>query len=319
MISRSFLFCGMFEMQELHWGRHRLCKVWHKDSDSGLLIAPGRGGCLLKLQLRGWDFLCGYQDAAELDSLDWARSAWLFPYPNRLRDGRYTWKGQTYSFPINDAPTGNAIHGFLMNEHMWLHSVLLGPSYTEIKLICDYRGHHPEYPFPMLIELKYSFELDGNFMVDMKIQNWGEQVAPIGWGWHPYFRVGDSSVDTWKLQIPAADVVEVDERMLPTGQLRALDFGSDLQLIGERVFDHCLHLHNPYARLELQGNRGRIRWHQSNFPYLQLFTPPMRDSLAIEPMSCGVDAFNTGEGLIRLKHRKQKEFGVSLNLGVFRG
>jgi aldose 1-epimerase len=309
----------MFELEHIEWGAHRLCKVWHRESDSGLLIAPGRGGCLLKLQLHGWDFLCGYQDAAELDSLDWARSAWLFPFPNRLRDGRYSWQGQTYSFPINDAPTGNAIHGFLLGEPMRLKSVQLEYDFVEVQLRCGYDGHHSGYPFPFELSLVYSLHLNGRFETRMQVENRGATEAPFGWGWHPYFRVGDTSVDTWKLRIPAADVAEVDKRMLPTGQMNTLDFGSDLQPIGGREFDHCLQLHDSGAELELLGNRGRIRWRQNNAPYLQLFTPPMRDSLAIEPMSCGVDAFNTGEGLLRLAPSEGSELGVFLQMEVFAG
>src|SRR5262249_35744138 len=41
----------------------------------------------------------------------------LFPFPNRIRGGRFVWEGQTYSIPPND-PAGNAIHGFAC-RHPW--------------------------------------------------------------------------------------------------------------------------------------------------------------------------------------------------------
>src|SRR5262245_10497861 len=31
----------------------------------------------------------------------------LFPFPNRIRDGRFTWNGQPYQLPINDAQKKN--------------------------------------------------------------------------------------------------------------------------------------------------------------------------------------------------------------------
>ena len=40
---------------------------------------------------------------------------------------------------------------------------------------------------------------------------------------------------------------------------------------------------------------------QSGFNYLQLYIPPDRSSIAIEPMTCSVDAFNNGDGLIILE------------------
>src|ERR1041384_3746168 len=37
----------------------------------------------------------------------------LFPFPNRIRDGQFTWKGRTYSLPKIDGTKKNAIHGFV--------------------------------------------------------------------------------------------------------------------------------------------------------------------------------------------------------------
>src|SRR4051794_13819480 len=36
----------------------------------------------------------------------------LFPFPNRVRAGKYTFEGKSYELPINNPP--NAIHGFAM-------------------------------------------------------------------------------------------------------------------------------------------------------------------------------------------------------------
>src|SRR5262245_38872016 len=36
----------------------------------------------------------------------------LFPFPNRIRNGRFTWDGQEYELPTNDPSKKNAIHGF---------------------------------------------------------------------------------------------------------------------------------------------------------------------------------------------------------------
>jgi aldose 1-epimerase len=36
----------------------------------------------------------------------------LFPFPNRIRAGRFTWEGKEYQLPLNDSTQQNAIHGF---------------------------------------------------------------------------------------------------------------------------------------------------------------------------------------------------------------
>src|SRR5437762_1084573 len=38
----------------------------------------------------------------------------LFPFPNRIRDGKYTWGQKNYQLSTNDS-AGNAIHGFAFN------------------------------------------------------------------------------------------------------------------------------------------------------------------------------------------------------------
>src|SRR4051794_1695138 len=42
----------------------------------------------------------------------------LFPFPNRIREGRFTWDGKTYELPCNDPTRSNAIHGFAC-RHAW--------------------------------------------------------------------------------------------------------------------------------------------------------------------------------------------------------
>ncbi|MCB0643138.1 MAG: hypothetical protein KDC44_15925, partial [Phaeodactylibacter sp.] len=51
------------------------------------------------------------------------------------------------------------------------------------------------------------------------------------------------------------------------------------------------------------------------YNFLQVFTPDHRQSIAIEPMTCNVDAFNNREGLIVLKpgEAHAASFGLRLD------
>ena len=58
-----------------------------------------------------------------------------------------------------------------------------------------------------------------------------------------------------------------------------------------------------------------IYWQEADkFPYVQLFTPPSRKSLAIEPMTCNIDAFNNKEGLwyLEIGEKRTMEFGIDM-------
>ncbi|MEZ4982484.1 MAG: hypothetical protein R2769_13060 [Saprospiraceae bacterium] len=65
----------------------------------------------------------------------------MIPYPNRIRDGKYEWKGNSYSFPINNAATQNSIHGFIRALDSKVIGVQLEEDYaTVLQLRIDYSG-----------------------------------------------------------------------------------------------------------------------------------------------------------------------------------
>src|SRR5262245_1543016 len=47
----------------------------------------------------------------------------LFPFPNRIRAGRYRWEGKDYQLEITDTALGNAIHGFACRRPWRIASV----------------------------------------------------------------------------------------------------------------------------------------------------------------------------------------------------
>ena len=62
-------------------------------------------------------------------------------------------------------------------------------------------------------------------------------------------------------------------------------------------------IHRPRVQTpEQQAAEQALR---KQFPYFQVFTPPHRESVALEPMSCNVDAFNNRQGLIALEPDKE--------------
>jgi aldose 1-epimerase len=95
--------------------------------------------------------------------------------------------------------------------------------------------------------------------------------------------------------------------MIPTGKRYAYDDFVQRKKIGATVLDNCFIVPRDGVEMgvHLFGPQGHLRYWQATGPgkfnYLQLFTPPYGTSLAIEPMTCNVDAFNNGDGLARLR------------------
>jgi aldose 1-epimerase len=136
--------------------------------------------------------------------------------------------------------------------------------HEDARVSMEYVLHpQPGYPFTLRLRVEYSLAADG-LTVRTTAENVGDRACPFGVGHHPYIA-------------RSADAV----------------FGP------ERLDD------NRRWEGELQVADVTV-WADEKWPYVQLFTgddrPDVaRRAVAVEPMTCPPNAFNTGEGLIRLE------------------
>ncbi|TNE63251.1 MAG: aldose 1-epimerase [Bacteroidetes bacterium] len=291
----------MFELSQSSFGKYRRYTLHHPETGDGFSIVPGRGATVLELTFGGANVLDGYQSPEELETGKWGKSALLFPYPNRLKDGTYSWLGQDYQFPLNNASTGNAIHGFVRDESFEVVRIELTTENAGITCRYDYRGHHAWYPFPFVLEVSFNITDRKAFEVSFLLRNRHKAAIPVGLGWHPYFRLTDRA-DAHQVQMPPCSMVEVDDRMIPTGARRQYDHFSTLTPVGATELDNCFHVEESHAlyHLTLKGRDHTLALDASRslFPYFQIFIPPARNSVALEPMTCNINAFQNGDGLV---------------------
>ena len=167
------------------------------------------GGGLRSYVAGGRELLDGY---AEDEMATSARSQALIPWPNRLRDGRYTWDGQTHQAPLTEPEKGNAIHGFLRFAN-W---TCRGQSTSRVDL-----GHvlhpRPGYPFTLEVRVSYVVGPDG-LTVTTTARAVGSQALPYAAGQHPYLAAPTGLVDECTLQAPGATYLPTDERGIPAGR-----------------------------------------------------------------------------------------------------
>ncbi len=294
----------MFDIRQSAFGAFQAHTLESADGQASLTVVPGFGSCVTGLRLQGRAVLDTYQTAEEMKINRWAKNAFLFPFPNRLKHGQYRWEGQIYQFPVNDAPTNNALHGFGMDRPMEALQSSAGTDKAILVTAYRYDGSREAYPFPFELELTFTLS-ETAMSVGMKVVNTGAQSLPMGVGWHPYFQLTEQ-VDELYLQLPPCDMIGVDTEMIPTGKQYEYTTFSRARRIGPEVLDNCFALRQQQGRIEvlMQGGGRSLKYWQEvgegKFPFVQLFTPPHRSSLAVEPMSCNIDAFNNGEGLWKL-------------------
>jgi aldose 1-epimerase len=221
----------------------------------------------------------------------------LVPWPNRLRDGRYTFEGREYRLELTEAENRTALHGLTLSSR-WRASRTSTHAITLAHELRDREG------YPFALDLAVGYELDpGGIAVTLQATNAGAGRAPFGAGLHPYLRI-DGDVT---LQIPARTRVPVDDRLLPTGPPTALS-GTDLDFrharrMGDLRLDACFGdlERSPagVATITVGGARRIVVWMDDAFHFVQVFRAD--GAIAVEPMTCAPDAFNSGVGLLVLE------------------
>ena len=277
-----------------------------KAYDQYLRVNPVRGATITHLKLKSpihEKLIISPQKGYQYES------ALLFPFPNRLAKGQYDFEGQSYQFPLNDFGPPNAVHGILYDQPF----EVIEKSETLVKLAYHYKGGLSYYPFPFRVEVSYEL-LPAQLDVTIVVSNTGKNMLPGGFGWHPYFNLEEKFSD--KMWLSEVECIEVDEYLIPTGKVtpyKKFEIPSELcDVMLDTCFRFVGDVKNRNTSLFfLDGSHLEIYQDQYH-PYVQVFTPPDGKTIAIEPMTCPINALKTKEEIVLL----QPDNDWNLNFGV---
>lgn len=305
----------MYQIFRQPFGNLKACILKNSEGDNYAKIIPDFGANLIELQLKSHQILDGFKTEEQLEANEKSRGNHLLPFPNRIKDGRYQFEGKEYQLPINKPKEQNAIHGFTWDKPFRITDETVSQHAADIKLEYHYEGTLAGYPFPFLA--RYRYELNNEALsIHITVINKGHSNMPVGVGWHPYFTF-HKPVDYLQLQLPVCNILSVDDRMIPTGESKPLSNFDTLQTIGKTEFDTAFELkgeHENYETRLRDKEKGTVIIIQQNsaFNYLQVYIPPDRKSIALEPMTCPANAFNSRDGLIVLKPGESIEGEISV-------
>lgn len=253
----------------------------------------------------------------------------LAPWPNRIADGRYDFKGRCHQLPITETSGNNALHGFVA-ETEWAVAERDDTSVTLSTRI----NEAPGYPFTLVLEVTYCLiavddEREAPGRVELRVQasagNIGQEPVPFGFGFHPWIHPGAERIDQAQLLIPAHTWLEPDDRLIPQA-IRPFNTGSfvppdhepeessclvckdfrALRTLGRSVLDDAFGTpqrdDDGWSRVRLRGadDRTVIIGMDSGFRAWQVCSgdgldeEDQRRAIAIEPMTCPPNAFATG-------------------------
>jgi len=249
------------------------------------------------------------------------KGAKLFPFVNRIENGSYYFDGNRYQLDINYPEEGNAAHGIVYNIQFRLVNKIVNNSCAKALFKYEYDGSISGFPFPFDLELNYKLDNKTGFSCGTKVTNTGVTEFPFGDGWHPYFLL-NKKVNHLLLKLPGVNLIELDEKLIPTGCTKPYNHFSNISLIGKTTLDNCFQIEPIEERhqTEIYDSERDIKiilWQEGReqkYNYLQIYIPPDRMSIAIEPMTGNINNFNNNEGLLVLKPGESfnAKYGVNL-------
>jgi aldose 1-epimerase len=261
----------------------------------------------------------GMEDLTNIEAAGF-KSCKLSPFVCRMKDGRYHF-GQAGYQVEKFYLAQHAIHGLIYDATFSLEHKHADALSARVVLKYEYKGEDKGYPFLYDCLVKYELFEYNRLSIHTQVTNRDPGYIPVSDGWHPYFSFG-GKIDDLQLEFQSKEIVEFDEGLVPTGKLTPYqEFGS-LKKIGATELDNCftanfaecqpmLVLRDPSKKMQLEIIP------EKSYPYLQIYTPPHRKSIAIENLSSAPDAFNNGMGLITLPPGECADFVTTYQVRSF--
>lgn len=220
----------------------------------------------------------------------------LFPYANRIRDGRFEFGGRSFSVDplqhgyVRQRPWQVVDSGATNDRGAWLRTRFESNDFAD--------ELHSQFPFAFRLDAEFLLR-DRTFEITFTIANESAEEFPCGLGIHPYFRRPRRGTVT----VPAAERWALDEK-LPTGERVAADGEYDLRGGADAA---TVSLDDIYTALDADASgivrcaiddaerksRTVVEFAKEDFPNVVVYTAPEpRWALCVEPMTSPTDAFN---------------------------
>lgn len=273
------------------------------------------------------DLLFGYREGDDIFKIgpDTNAGCRLAPFPGRVAYAKFNWNGGDYQLVNNVSWAPHALHGFLQNKEWKFVSFESDSEKCVATFAIDWPGAFTGFPFPFRAVNKITFTGE-SYTVESTVTNIGKSDLPYSEGWHPYYTLGEK-INGLTMTLPESNLAILDKADIPTGE-----FKPDLRFVGGRAIGDefindcfCLNqgestfvsknkknFENILAAVELKSYTKSLQiWQKAGdeqYNAIQIYTPPDRMSIAIEPMTAEPDTLNNHRDLIVIKPGESRTF-----------
>ena len=222
----------------------------------------------------------------------------LYPFPNRIRNCRFTFDGTEYVLPDNDG--GRSLHGLVYDTPFQFETPVVTDDDISVKTKLEILPGHPIYklfPIANSLELNYILGADG-LTIQVKISNLDQEKRfPFGFGIHPYFNVLGLKSQV-KLYVPAKKWMEA-VNLIPTGRLIDLDkspadLSKPTKLSGLNLDEvwYGMEPKKPQAIIYEALGKKMVLYASDIFTHSVTYTPPFESFLCVENQTNSTDCHN---------------------------
>ena len=263
------------------------------------------GASLQELKLFGQTLI---KNLSPLDYKNTYASSILFPFANRIKDGTYIYNNKTYKFLVNEAPNNNALHGLVFDKTFDVIDETTAENSASVKLLYKEDKKSEGFPFTYSIQLEYRIT-ETTLDLNVEVKNTDSETFPFTLGWHPYFL--SSNLSESLLSFESTKKMVFSDRMITTETTNNPDPSE--MLLKDKQLDDCWALDKTKIEFATPNYNLSINSSEENC-FLQAYTPPLVNVIAIEPTTGVSDSFNNKIGLKTLAPNATYQLDWSLKL-----
>ena len=209
----------------------------------------------------------------------------LVPYVNRIRGGRFAFRGREVTLAPNMAGDPSPLHG-----QGWLAPWQVESS-AAAQAALSY--HHRPGEWPWEYRAEQYFELDeAGLSLRLVCRNLSGGPMPCGLGQHPYFDCGPET----RLDTSVSHVWTIDEQVLPVEKIAAFGrFDLADRLVCGQDLDHGFGGWGGRARMTDPAWPFEVELSSPDAHFFQLYSPASGGIFVAEPVSHANAALNAPE------------------------
>lgn len=245
-----------------------------------------------------WDIINGneFNNGWENFESNGFKSGKMSPYACRLLDGEYQHLNQPYK--VEKFYLGaHGLHGIIYDAEYNITTTEVHDGHALVILEHEYKGTDKGYPFAYHIQLCWTFFENQKISIQTTIQNKSNISIPMMDGWHPYFKLGET-INDCSLQFKNEGMLEYNTDLIPTGKMINNTVFENGGVLGNLKLDNGYLLNPKQPQCILENYKYSLTITPgAEYPYLQLYTPDDRKSIAIENLTGAPNCFNNKMGL----------------------